>query len=135
MVNSVVAILVTNAAYLSSRLVKSVGPSHPFGVKIVSISLSLFFKKVSPSDVKRVIFGTVNSSKLSGVDFFVSSTRIVIVVNNSLSVLHGINFDFSGSTFRGMNLICMVTPATVSPVCFDLLILVECRGDSSLAVM
>ena len=91
--------------------------------------------KVSPSDVKCVVFGIVNSSKLSGVDFFVSSTRIVIVANNSLSVLHGINFDFSGSTFSGMNLICTVTLAMVSPVYVDSLILVECSGDSSLTVL
>ena len=116
MVYSVVAILVINAAYLSSCLVKSVGPSHPFGVKIVSISLSLFFTKVSPSDVYCVIFGIVNSCKLRGVVFFVSLTRIVIVADNSLSVFDGVNFDFSESTFSGMNLICTVTLATVSPV-------------------
>ena len=64
-----------------------------------------------------------------------SLTHILIVANNSLSVLHRINFDFSGSTFSGMNLICTVTLAMVSPVCFDSLIFVECSGDSSLAVI
>ena len=84
--------------------------------------------KVSSSDVNCEIVGIVNSLMLSGVDFFVSSIHVLIVANNSLSVLHGmIFFSFSGSTFSGMNLICTVTPAIVSPVCLESFILVECN--------
>ena len=126
--NPVGATLVMNVAYLSSRFVSSVGSSHLFRVKIVLISLSAFLIKVSPSDVNHEIVGVVNSLMLSGVDFFVSLIRVLIVANDSLPVLHGmIFFSFSGSTFSGMNLICMVTPAIVSPVCLELFILVECN--------
>ena len=64
-----------------------------------------------------------------------SLTRTAIVGDYLLSVFNGLNFCCSGSAFSGMNLMCTVTLAMFSPVCFSSLIAVECSGDSSLAVI